>query len=83
MLRSRSRTRHERRDDARTVGFEAAVGMHREDFARVAEPEGRSCSHCGAVGRIDMVDTARARAYLTCLQCGHEWDAARVAVTGV
>lgn len=38
---------------------------------------GRTCHHCGAEARIDMIDMPRTRAYLTCLECGNEWDTDR------
>lgn len=41
---------------------------------------GRICGHCGAEAQVDMVDMARARAYLTCRTCGNEWDTDRLEV---
>ena len=43
--------------------------------------EGRTCNHCGAEARIDMIDMPRTRAYLTCMQCGNKWDTDRAEVT--
>lgn len=47
---------------------------------RRAPVAGRICGHCGAEARIDMIDMARTRAYLTCRSCGNEWDTDRLQV---
>ncbi len=71
--RRRSGSRSERE-----LGYEVAIGAV---DAATARPEplggGRACEHCGEPGRVDIVDTARVVAYLTCVRCGHEWKASR------
>lgn len=71
------RTRREPRTrDAARAGFDAAVGLL-NGVPRAERPMGRTCHHCGAEARIDMIDMPRTRAYLTCLECGNEWDTDR------
>lgn len=36
----------------------------------------RLCARCGVEGNIDLVDTFRATAYLSCATCGRRWEAA-------
>lgn len=74
--------RRERRTTgrARSAGFDAAVGLlpgSRGD----RRAHGRTCTHCGAEARIDMIDMPRTRAYLTCPGCGKKWDTERMHVT--
>lgn len=57
----------------------AVVGLLSSRRRRGQIP-GRVCGHCGAEARIDMIDMARARAYLTCRSCGNEWDTDRLQV---
>ena len=64
------------------IGFEAAVGIAAQErpSRREAEPSRSldlTCEHCGSTGRIDMVDTAGRRAYLTCPRCQRTWDTDR------
>lgn len=66
------------RDDKET-GSRAAVGLL-SSRRRGAPVPGRICSHCGDEARVDMIDMARTRAYLTCLSCGNEWDTDRLQV---
>jgi len=66
--------------DAARAGFDAAVGLLSGSPGSV-EIEGRACHHCGAQGRIDMIDMPRTRAYLSCMQCGNSWDIDRSEVT--
>lgn len=73
MRRRRTRARTERE-----LGFDVAMGdADPAEARRQPRAEGRRCAHCGAPGRVDIVDTARVRAYLTCRACGHEWEADR------
>ena len=66
------RDRDTERSD-RDAGFNAGVGLLRGRRRR-DRVDGRTCAHCGAEARIDMIDMARTRVYLTCLSCGNEWD---------
>jgi hypothetical protein len=63
----------------RDAGFEAAVGLDTER-PRDEHAGGRTCPHCGAVSRLDMVDMPRMRAYLTCPRCGNDWNTDRMQV---
>lgn len=65
-----------RTQDAQRTGFDAAFGLSSSP-ARSRRPIGRTCHHCGALARIDMIDMPRTRAYLTCVKCGNEWDTDR------
>ena len=65
----------------RDTGSYAAVGLLSSRRGRAPVP-GRICAHCGAEARVDMIDMARTRAYLTCLSCGNEWDTDRLQVVG-
>lgn len=60
-------------------GSNAPVGLLSSRRRRTQVP-GRICSHCGDEARVDMIDMARTRAYLTCLSCGNEWDTDRLHV---
>lgn len=75
-------TRREPRasDTARTAGFDAAVGLLSRT-RRERRPTGRTCSHCGAEARLDMIDMPRTRVYLTCTECGNTWDTDRMHVS--
>ena len=76
-----SRTRRDPRSrHAARAGFDAAVGLM-SGAPTAADAEGRVCHHCGAEGRIDMIDMPRTRAYLSCMQCGNKWDLDRAEVT--
>ena len=74
----RTRRAPHSRHAART-GFDAAVGLM-SGAPGAAQAEGRTCHHCGAEGRIDMIDMPRTRAYLSCLVCGNKWDTERAEV---
>lgn len=65
---------------AARAGFDAAVGLM-AGAPSAEDVEGRMCHHCGAEGRIDMIDMPRTRAYLSCMQCGNKWDLDRSEVT--
>lgn len=75
------RDRKQRRDPRR-LGLEVAVGLDVVDL-EVEEPRprlSRNCPRCGATGRIDLVDTAEQRAFLSCPECGSQWDTDRTSV---
>jgi hypothetical protein len=77
-----ARTRRETRTHgAARAGFDAAVGLL-SGTPRSPRSVGRTCHHCGAEARIDMIDMPRMRAYLTCLSCGNKWDTDRGQVSG-
>lgn len=66
-------------DDGTPRGAGAGIGLLASRRRR-APVAGRLCGHCGAEARVDMIDMARTRAYLTCLSCGNEWDTDRLQV---
>lgn len=68
-----------------SIGFEAAVGIPSEEQHPAGDEErastlGLRCDHCDSAGRIDMVDAAAGRAYLTCPRCARTWDTDRSGV---
>lgn len=64
----------------RTQGVLAALGFEVHPPVGSDEPPGIDCGTCHSRGRIDMIDMALRRAYLTCRRCGRTWDADRDAV---
>ena len=66
---------------ARELGLEVALGVDTGANAREPDPAVRpGCPQCGRPGRIDIVDAAAQRAYLTCRSCGCAWATARLDV---
>lgn len=68
------------RRTARDSTIDTGSGVGLLASRRRAPVPGRICGHCGAEARVDMIDMARTRAYLTCLSCGNEWDTDRLQV---
>lgn len=79
-IRKRSHLDDARRRRARAAGQAAALGLDEPvPDAPARHAGGSTCSHCGARGRLDMVDMPDVRAYFTCPRCTHTWDTDRVA----
>lgn len=61
------------------VGREFAVGLGVPESVRAEAPdradEDLVCRSCRSGARVDMVDTAGQRAYLTCARCDRHWEA--------